>query len=49
MAFRTPEEFDRALKRAVRDSGRDLGAGYRQALAIDSCAGYSLEDAPTSF
>ncbi len=31
-AFATATEFDRALKRAVRESGGDPGAGYRQAL-----------------
>lgn len=32
MAYQNPAEFDRALKRAVRDAGGDLGTGYRQAL-----------------
>ena len=32
MAYQTPAEFDRALKRAVRGAGGDPGAGYRQAL-----------------
>lgn len=32
MAYQTPAEFDRALKRAVREAGGDPGAGYRQAL-----------------
>ena len=32
MAYQTPAEFDRALKRALRDVGGDPGAGYRQAL-----------------
>lgn len=31
-AFATATEFDRALKCAVRESGGDPGAGYRQAL-----------------
>ena len=30
--FRTAAEFDRAMKKAVRESGSELGAGYRQAL-----------------
>ena len=30
--FRTAAEFDRAMKKAVRQAGKDLGAGYRQAL-----------------
>ena len=32
MAYQSPTEFDRALKRAVREAGGDPGAGYRQAL-----------------
>ena len=32
MAYQSPTEFDRALKRAVRDAGGDPGVGYRQAL-----------------
>ena len=31
-AFATAAEFDRALKRAVREVGGNLGAGYGQAL-----------------
>ena len=32
MVYQSPAEFDRALKRAVREAGGDPGAGYRQAL-----------------
>lgn len=32
MAYESPVEFDRALKRSVREAGGDPGAGYRQAL-----------------
>lgn len=32
MSFRSPAEFDRALKRAIRQAGGDPGEAYRQAL-----------------
>ncbi len=31
-AYASPDAFDRALKKAVKQSGSDAGAGYRQAL-----------------
>lgn len=36
-AYKTPAAFDRALKRAVRESGTETGASYRQALRDREC------------